>query len=114
LAANISDISKRSEITTSDASLSWMPLSHDMVLICFHLTGVFAVINQYILPTSLFIKRPILWIGKAYQHKATLLYSPNFGYQYFLSAFSQIDKPDWDLSHIRLIYNGAEPIAADL
>lgn len=114
LVTNAMDIAARSEISPADRMLSWMPLTHDMGLICFHLTGVTANINQYILPTQLFIRYPVLWMEKANEHRATLLYSPNFGYQYFLAAFKQRAAPAWDLSAVRLIYNGAEPIAAAL
>lgn len=109
--ANASDIARRSCITADDSMLSWMPLSHDMGLICFHLTGVVAGVQQHILPTSLFIRRPLLWLDKASEHKATLLYSPNFGYRYVLAALKGVPDHGWDLSAVRLIYNGAEPIS---
>ncbi len=114
LVTNVMDICSRSEITKEDSMLSWMPLTHDMGLICFHLSGVFSGVNQFIMPTSLFIRRPILWMEKAAQHKISLLYSPNFGLKYFLSAIDGRDATDWDLSHLRLIYNGAEPISKTL
>src|SRR5688572_4509768 len=44
---NISDISQCSHIKSEDRLLSWMPLTHDMGLICFHLTGVFSGVQQY-------------------------------------------------------------------
>jgi acyl-CoA synthetase (AMP-forming)/AMP-acid ligase II len=115
LIANVSDIISRSRINDGDAMLSWMPLTHDMGLICFHLSGVLAAIKQLIIPTALFIRNPVLWIDKASEHKATLLYSPNFGYQYFYTAaVSSPNTHNWDLSHVRLIYNGAEPISKDI
>ncbi|MGO4294285.1 amino acid adenylation domain-containing protein [Chitinophaga sp. RAB17] len=110
LVANTTDIMSRSGITTSDRLLSWMPLTHDMGMICAHLTGVRAGIDQYIMPVSLFIRRPLLWLEKAHQHRISLLYSPNFGYQYLLQAMNKQERYNWDLSAVRLIYNGAEPI----
>jgi acyl-CoA synthetase (AMP-forming)/AMP-acid ligase II/aryl carrier-like protein len=114
LLANTKDIATRSKITGRDSMLSWMPLTHDMGLICFHLTGVAAGVQQYLLPSALFIRRPLLWIEKASEFGASLLYSPNFGCQYFLTAFEAAHDIDWDLSSVRLIYNGAEPISSDL
>ncbi|MFZ6014718.1 MAG: AMP-binding protein, partial [Bacteroidota bacterium] len=113
LVANISDIARRSAITSEDAMLSWMPLTHDMGLICFHLTGVITGIRQYIMPTPLFVKRPLLWMDKTSEHRISLLYSPNFGYHYLLSALNGQKYP-WSLSTVRLIYNGAEPISSKL
>ncbi|SHN76693.1 condensation domain-containing protein, partial [Chitinophaga sp. CF418] len=114
LLANISDIRERSATTAVDSALSWLPLTHDMGLICFHLSCVIAGIDQYLIATPLFIRRPLLWMEKAHQHSITQLYSPNFGYQYILAALSGIDRPDWNLDAVRIIYNGAEPINKSL
>jgi len=116
LVANISDIAFRSDVTADDRMLSWMPLTHDMGLICFHLTGMIAGAAQYLMPTALFVRRPILWIEKASEHRISLLYSPNFGYSYFLTAFNNLLRENikWDLSAVRIIYNGAEPISHEL
>jgi acyl-CoA synthetase (AMP-forming)/AMP-acid ligase II len=116
LVANITDIASRSGVDADDRMLSWMPLTHDMGLICFHLTGVIAAAAQYLMPTTLFVRRPVLWIEKANEHKISLLYSPNFGYSYFLAAFNSAsgEAAGWDLSSIRIIYNGAEPISHEL
>ena len=115
LYVNITDIANRSEITAEDKALSWLPLTHDMGLICFHLSTTLRTIQQYLLPTTLFIRRPLLWMNKASEHKATLLYSPNFGYQYIMSAIATAkEELTWNLNAVRTIYNGAEPISARL
>lgn len=113
LIANTSSIIERTCISPNDTMLSWMPLTHDMGLICFHLSGLVAGVNQHIMPTALFIRTPLLWLEKASEHQANYLYSPNFGLQYVLSAFEGYS-PTWDLSAVKSIYNGAEPISADL
>ncbi|NEW07887.1 amino acid adenylation domain-containing protein [Paenibacillus sp. SYP-B3998] len=97
-----------------DALLQWMPLTHDMGLICNHLTPFVLGIQQFIIPTNLFIRQPVLWIKKASEHNITHLSSPNFGYKYFLSHFKPEKAEDWDLSRVRLILNGAEPISVEL
>lgn len=114
LMANTCSIIERTGIVATETMLSWMPLTHDMGLICFHLSGVVAGARQYIMPTALFIRTPLLWLEKASEHRANYLYSPNFGLQYALSAFEGHHAPGWNLSAVRCIYNGAEPISADL
>ena len=111
LCYNVEAILQRSGTTDSDSMLSWMPLTHDMGLICFHLSGVLSGIDQYIIPTKLFIRRPLLWIEKAAQHGITQLYSSNFGLQFFLSSFKRDADLNWDLSAVRILYNGAEQIS---
>lgn len=102
------------KITLEDSMLGWIPLTHDLGLIAFHLTGVLSGINQYIMPTSLFIRNPTIWMKKANQYKVTQLYSPNFGYQYFLLFYKKDMARNWDLSYVRYIINGAEPINTKL
>ncbi|MBC9934524.1 non-ribosomal peptide synthetase [Chitinophaga qingshengii] len=108
---NTSDINSRSRVGSNDLALSWMPLTHDMGLICFHLACVMAGITHYIMPTPLFIRRPLLWLDKAAAHRVTQLYSPNFGYEYLMNALENHAAPAWDLSSVRIIFNGAEPIS---
>lgn len=111
---NLHSVIRWAHIDSNDAGLNWMPLTHDMGLIGTHIKDVIACINQYNIQTSLFIRHPSLWIQKASEHKVTLLYSPNFGYKHFLKFFQPDIKKDWDLTNVRLIYNGAEPISMDL
>ncbi|HEX3045612.1 MAG TPA: amino acid adenylation domain-containing protein, partial [Bacillota bacterium] len=111
---NLTAVLRWARITEADIGLNWMPLTHDMGLIGTHIKGLLAGIDQYNMSTTLFIKRPTLWLEKASQHRATLLYSPNFGYKHFLKFFAANTRREWDLSSVRLIYNGAEPISLEL
>lgn len=111
LVHNTDAIVDRANIENGDKTLSWMPLTHDMGMIGFHLSPLVAGISQYIMPTSLFIKQPLLWMDKAVEHDISILSSPNFGYQFFLKALSKKTDMDWDLSKIKMIFNGAEPIS---
>lgn len=114
LITNVDAILSGIHCQPTDSTLSWMPLTHDMGLIGFHLAPMAGMINQCIMSTSLFIRRPILWLEKASKYQITLLSSPNFGYKYFLDSFSPEVAKNWDLSHVRLIFNGAEPISPSI
>ncbi|HEX3046698.1 MAG TPA: AMP-binding protein, partial [Bacillota bacterium] len=114
LLTNIRAIIGGAQLVPGDATFSWMPLTHDMGIIGFHLVPLVLGMNQFIMPTSLFIRRPILWFKKVNEHKVNVLSSPNFGYKYFLASFKREAAADWDLSHVRLIFNGAEPISSQL
>ncbi len=111
---NMGSVIRWVNINSEDAGLSWMPLTHDMGLIGAHIKDTIAGINQYIMETQLFIKHPLLWIQKSSEHKVTILYSPNFGYKHFLTFFNPEVENNWDLSKVRIIYNGAEPISYEL
>ncbi len=114
LVTNVKDSINAGGFKQSDSMLSWMPLTHDMGLIGFHILPLYFNINQFLIPTSLFIRRPTLWIKSASDNKCTVLSSPNFGYKYFLSFYKRDIEYGWDLSNVRLIFNGAEPISSKL
>jgi acyl-CoA synthetase (AMP-forming)/AMP-acid ligase II/acyl carrier protein len=114
LVTNIIGIGHGMKITSSDSTFSWMPLTHDMGLIGFHLVPTFFGINQYIMPVEVFIRRPMLWLEKISQLEATVTCSPNFGYRHCLNAWSGSGMDGLNLNHVRLIFNGAEPISVPL
>ena len=115
LCTNIRAIIEGMQWTEDDQSLSWMPLTHDMGLIGYHLSVMAAGMNHAVMDTNLFVRRPLLWMNKAAELRATQLCSPNFGYKHFLRLFERKGLPDdTDLSAVKLILNGAEPISWDL
>ena len=114
LLANIYAIIQKAEITAEDRCLSWMPLTHDMGLIGFHLTPLVLGASHVIMATELFVRRPASWLALASEKGATLLCSPNFGYKHYLRAYRPEQAADLDLRAVRLIFNGAEPISAAL
>lgn len=114
LVNNLYGIIDCSAFGEKDSFFSWMPLTHDMGIIGFHLTPLFVNIQQYMMPTELFVRRPSLWLEKSSEKKATILSSPNFGYKHVLKRFKPENQEGLDLSNVRLIFNGAEPIAAPL
>lgn len=114
LLVNSSAIINGIKLSSNESALGWMPLTHDMGLIGFHIVPVLGNIDHYLMPTPLFIGSPTLWIKKAQEHKINILASPNFGYKHFLKFYNPQVARNWDLSHIRIIFNGAEPISVGL
>lgn len=109
--SNIRGIKEGAGLTKADSTLSWMPLTHDMGLIGFHLTPLVMEMGQFILSTELFARRPMIWLEAVHEKRATMLGSPNFGYRHLLRAHSRLRAPVLDLSCVRLVFNGAEPIS---
>ncbi len=115
LCTNIRAIVEATRWNEDERSLSWMPLTHDMGLIGFHLSVMAAGMDHAVMDTNLFVRRPLLWMIKASELKATQLCSPNFGYKHFLKLFERKGLPDGtDLSSVKVVMNGAEPISWDL
>jgi acyl-CoA synthetase (AMP-forming)/AMP-acid ligase II/aryl carrier-like protein len=101
-------------LSENDRSLSWMPLTHDMGLIGFHIMMFSARVHTYLMPTELFVRRPLLWLSFATRIRATILCSPNFGYRHYLKVLGDRPVDGLDLAAVRLIFNGAEPISVPL
>jgi acyl-CoA synthetase (AMP-forming)/AMP-acid ligase II/acyl carrier protein len=112
--ANSRGSSEAARFTQDDVSLSWMPLTHDMGLIGFHIFMFANRIHCHLMPTELFIRRPLLWLTFATRKRVTITCSPNFGYKHYLKVLGDRSIDGLDLSSVRLIFNGAEPISVDL
>jgi acyl-CoA synthetase (AMP-forming)/AMP-acid ligase II/acyl carrier protein len=112
--ANIYGATEAAGFTENDVSLSWMPLTHDMGLIGFHLVMFANRVHAHLMPTELFIRRPLLWLTLAARVRATILCSPNFGYKHYLKVLGDREVTGLELSSVRLIFNGAEPISVEL
>ncbi len=114
LIANAQAVITVCKFTERDVTLSWMPLTHDMGLIGFYLMQFASRVHIHLMPTDLFVRRPLLWLQVAAKKRVTVTCSPNFGFRHFLKVLGDRRLEQVDLSAIRLIFNGAEPISVDL
>ncbi len=114
LIANLRGTSGAVRYTDQDVGLSWMPLTHDMGLIGMHIFLLASRANMHQMSTELFVRRPVLWLQLAAEVRATILCSPNFGYRHYLKVLGERTLADLDLSRVRLLFNGAEPISLAL
>ncbi|MFG1420391.1 amino acid adenylation domain-containing protein [Roseixanthobacter liquoris] len=94
--------------------VSWMPLTHDFGIIWFHILPTIFGLDHGLIPTKLFVRNPLVWMQAASDLKANVTGGPNFSYRHFLKYFEPDAPRDWDLSNLRVIANGAEPIACAL
>jgi acyl-CoA synthetase (AMP-forming)/AMP-acid ligase II/acyl carrier protein len=108
--ANARGAGEAARLSERDVGLSWMPLTHDMGLI-----GMFIMLFAHqaeinLMPTDLYIRRPLLWLTLATRKRATILASPNFGFRHYLKVLGERCPEGVDLGSVRLVFNGAEPI----
>lgn len=97
-------------MTPADRVVSWMPIHHDFGLIGLLLGSISCPTDLVLIETAAFIRRPLLWLDMLHKHRATITACPNFGQSLVLSHLEE--KRAWDLSAVRVIVNGAEPISA--
>ncbi|MCL1918567.1 MAG: amino acid adenylation domain-containing protein [Peptococcaceae bacterium] len=113
LAFNVSQANDRLNLQKNDVAGSWMPLTHDMGLIVFHLVPMLAGMTHFLLSPNVFIKKPWLYLQKSSQLKATITASPNFGLEWMIDKTQASHLTNMDLSKIRVLLCGAEPISMD-
>lgn len=111
--SNMMQLSERSAVNTTDRSLSWLPLTHDMGLVLFHLCHALAGIAQYKVTPVAFARDPAAFLDLIGTYNITLLGMPNFGFDQCLRAAATGSRA-WALASVRVIYNGAEPIDPEL
>jgi fatty-acyl-CoA synthase len=69
------------KVVPSDRALSWLPLYHDMGLVGFLLSPLASQMTVDLLPTGAFVRRPLMWLDLISKNRATISYSPTFGYE---------------------------------
>jgi amino acid adenylation domain-containing protein len=110
--ANIAQAQTAGAATASDVIVTWLPYFHDMGLIGAHLTPLAVGIKQVKLDPLDFAKRPALWYETADRHRATLLPMASFALALTLKRVASEQVAALDLSSVRLVGVGSEPIPA--
>lgn len=110
LAANSKCIRDGIHLTWEDTGCAWLPLYHDMGLIGFVLAPLYTFTNVVFLSPFMFLKQPAEWLRRMSRHRASISFSPNFGYGLCTSRVRPKDVESLDLSQWRIAGCGAEPI----
>jgi fatty-acyl-CoA synthase len=98
------------QVTPHDRPVSWLPLYHDMGLIGFMMAPLACQLSLDLLPTGAFVRRPLLWLDLISRHRATISYSPTFGYELCARRAESISVDGLDLSTWRVAGIGGDMI----
>jgi len=112
--AHLADLGRSCEASADDVFLSWFPLTHDMGMVLMHLLPLALGAEQGQIETKSFVQRPRRWLERAARLGATVLCTNNFGLKHFLKVTGDGKPLKDDLSGVRLMFNAAEPISAEL
>ena len=111
LVANVMSTMNHFELDpTSDKSLAWLPLYHDMGLIGFVMSTVVFGKSCVLIPTLRFLKRPNVWLQAIHDHRATITFCPPFALPLATRRARDKQLDTWDLSCLHTVGVGAEPI----
>ncbi|MEV7618396.1 SDR family NAD(P)-dependent oxidoreductase [Streptomyces sp. NPDC089799] len=98
-------------LTGEDVSLIWMPFDHVTVAF-YNVRDVFLQCRHVNARTSHFLADPLQWLDWIERYGATNLWAPNFAFSLLNERAEEIRAGSWDLSSLREIVNGGEPVVA--
>ncbi|MFG1934565.1 long-chain-fatty-acid--AMP ligase FadD32 [Mycobacterium sp. NPDC048908] len=116
LATNVVQVIEALEGEEGDRGVSWLPFFHDMGLITVLLSPMIGHYVTFMTPAA-FVRRPIRWIRELARKEGdtggTISVAPNFAFDHAAARGVPKDgEPPLDLSNIKCILNGSEPISA--
>ncbi|MEO8280966.1 MAG: AMP-binding protein [Ideonella sp.] len=110
LLANMRAIGGAIDIRHDDVFVSWLPLYHDMGLICAWLSSLYHAIPLVVMSPLAFLAHPERWLRAIQQYRGTISAAPNFAYELCVKRITDAQIEGLDLSSWRLAANGAEPV----
>ncbi|MGO9458672.1 MAG: AMP-binding protein [Rhodomicrobium sp.] len=111
LLANIRAMGHAMEASSADIFVSWLPLYHDMGLIGAWLGCLYFAAPLYVMSPLSFLVRPESWLWAIHRFRATLSGAPNFAFELCLNKIDDRNLQGLDLSCLRMVVNGAEPVS---
>ncbi len=113
LLANVRAIGTGVDVQPNDVTISWLPLYHDMGLIGAWLGSLYHGVPLVLMSPLAFIGRPVRWLEAIHRHRGTITAAPNFAFDLCTRRIRDEDLEGLDLSSLRAVYNGAEPVSPE-
>jgi fatty-acyl-CoA synthase len=109
--ANLLGITKHGlKLQPADRATSWLPLYHDMGLIGFVLAPMYGQRSVDFIATSDFVRRPLLWLRLMSDNRATITYSPSFGYELAARRAAKAEEGALNLTALRIAGIGGDMV----
>jgi 7-keto-8-aminopelargonate synthetase-like enzyme/acyl-CoA synthetase (AMP-forming)/AMP-acid ligase II/acyl carrier protein len=108
--ANCRAMIEQSQIVASDVWVSWLPLFHDMGLVGATGLPIISGGRLVLVDPSRFIENPTVWLKLVSKHRATMTVAPNMAYSICATKIPSTRLAGIDLSSLRRVFNGSEPI----
>ena len=110
--ANIRAMGTAMDVGPRDVFVSWLPLYHDMGLIGAWLGSLYYGAPVIMMSPLQFIMRPESWFWAVHRHRGTITAAPNFAFEHCLQNIDDATIEGVDLSSLRVVVDGAEPVSA--
>ncbi len=111
LLANLRAMGQHIAANADDVFISWLPLYHDLGLIGACLGSLYHGFPLVVMSPLSFLARPSRWLWAIHHHRGTLSAAPNFAFELCLRSIPDDELEGLDLSSLRTLGNGAEPVS---
>ncbi len=93
-----------------DVVVSWLPLYHDMGLIAGFLMPILSATHLVLMSPFDWVKAPQRLMNAVSSYRGTLVWLPNFAYNFCATRIRDRDMVGIDLSSLRAVINCSEPM----
>jgi acyl-CoA synthetase (AMP-forming)/AMP-acid ligase II len=106
-------IQHNSGYTPDSVMTCWLPLFHDFGLIGGVLQPLFVGFPSILFSPTSFVQEPVRWLRAVTDYRVTTTGAPNFAYEHCVRRITDEQKRGLDLSSLKVMKNGAEPVRAE-
>lgn len=110
--ANVAAIRAAGIGAADDSFGSWLPLHHDFGFFVQLTVALLHGVPAVVMPPATFVRKPVEWFRMMDRFGTTVTSAPNFAFGLCLRLISDHHLEDLDLSRMRCVVNGSEPIHA--
>ncbi|AUG78205.1 Non-ribosomal peptide synthetase [Kitasatospora sp. MMS16-BH015] len=112
IVANVQALADCCELGPEDRFGGWIPMHHDMGLFTQLSAGLLLGLGCVLMPPGEFVKRPIEWLRVLDAYDVTVSAGPDFAFDLSTRLVTEEQLKTVDLSKLRSVLNGSEPIHA--
>ncbi|SDP94608.1 Acyl-CoA synthetase (AMP-forming)/AMP-acid ligase II [Actinopolyspora xinjiangensis] len=92
------------------ATVSWLPLFHDMGLVLSVAAPVVGGIRSVLMDPTAFLRRPVRWLHQLSANPRCITAAPNFAFDYTAARVTEREKARTRLDRVISMINGSEPV----
>ena len=106
---HVQAVARAYQLTRDSVHISWLPFYHDMGLIG-HIQSLIHGGLQVTMSPQTWLRQPDLLFKAISQYRGAIVRMPNFGFDYCTQRIRPEDISGIDLSSLRILTNGSEPV----
>ncbi len=97
-------------VTPADVVINWLPLYHDFGLFAGFILPLFCSTPTVLISPYKWLRDPLFVLKAVQKYRGTITFFPNSAYNHTLRCAAGLASGGLDLSSLRLLINGSEPI----